>query len=117
MLKNHLLSSAATGFHRFYIARNILGKYPRYWFSKELTANPNRNQTLDSYIKLGKFMIRARKVKHKILIVHKEREDILNKIIELAKSIWGKIVIEHIEICEQRNIGPRRSRIYTIIKT
>ena len=32
------------------IVRSILGKYPRYWFSKELTVNPNRNQTLDSYM-------------------------------------------------------------------
>lgn len=98
------------------LIERVLGKRPRYYFSKELVVNRNRGQTVERYMNmLTEFMHRTSRLRKKVLIYHEENEVILNKVIELAQQIWGTVKVEQVELSGQRCVGPRGSRIYTVI--
>ena len=98
------------------IVKSLLGKEPRYYFSKELTVNYNRGQTIEEYMDmLAGFMHRTKRLRKKVLIYHEENKAVLDRVVGLAQRIWGDVKIEQIEIENQRCVGPRGGRTYTII--
>jgi hypothetical protein len=98
------------------LVKSLSGKTPRLYMSKEVIVNEKRSKTLNSYLNdLEAFMRRTAILKKKVLILHEEDRRIIEKIIELAKNVWSSIRVDVIDIEEQRNIGPRGSREYTII--
>jgi len=98
------------------IVKTLTGKTPRLYMSREIIVNEKRGKTFDSYLNdLEAFMRKTAMLRKKVLILHEEDEKVMQKLIELAKKVWNNIEIEVVEIKEQRNIGPRGNKVYTII--
>jgi hypothetical protein len=98
------------------LVKDLTGKTPRLYMSKEIIVNRRRGKSLDKYLNdLAIFMYKVKTLRKKILILHEEKRGVLEKLINLAKNTWGNIKIETIEINTQRNIGPRGNKIYTVI--
>jgi hypothetical protein len=96
--------------------KSLTGKMPRLYMSREVVVNERRGKTIGSYLNdLEVFMKRTAMLRKKVLILHEEDKRILEKLNELAKRVWGNIKVEVVEIEEQRNIGPRGSKLYTVI--
>lgn len=100
------------------ILENLLGKKPRFHISKEITVNPNKSMHVSTYLEvLRKFLVRIRKTRRKVLILHEEDREVIGKILDLARQAWGDVVAETIVISRQRRIGPRGGITYYLLKT
>jgi hypothetical protein len=98
------------------LVKSLTGKSPRLYMSKEIIVNERRGKTLNSYLSdLEVFMRRTAIIRKKVLILHEEDKRVMEKLVEIAKKVWGSIKIEVVEIEGQRNIGPRGSKVYTVI--
>jgi len=98
------------------LVKSLTGKSPRLYMSKEIIVNERRGKTLNSYLSdLEVFMRRTAIIRKKVLILHDEDKKVMEKLVEIAKRVWGSIKIEVVEIEGQRSIGPRGSKVYTVI--
>jgi hypothetical protein len=98
------------------LVKSLTGRRPRLDLSREIIVNKARGKSLEKYLwDIYTFMLKVKKLRKKILIMHEENNYIVDKIVNLAKEAWGNTRVELIEIDEQRNIGPRGSKLYVII--
>jgi hypothetical protein len=98
------------------LVKSLTGRRPRLSLSREIIINERRGKTLDSYLSdLEAFMRRTAVTRKKILILHEEDKKVMEKLVEIARRAWGDVKTEEVEIDEQRNIGPRGSKVYVII--
>jgi hypothetical protein len=98
------------------LVKSLTGRRPRLDLSREIIVNKARGKSLEKYLwDIYTFMLKVKKLRKKVLIMHEENNYIVDKIVNLAKEAWGNTIVELMEIEKQRNIGAKGNGIYTVI--
>jgi hypothetical protein len=100
------------------LVQKLTGRTPLLQRAREIVVNEKRGKTMETYLDdMARFMEKTKIMKKKILILHEERREILEELIKLSQSIWGKIEVEKVEIPIQRKVGPKGSTEYILVKS